>query len=63
MQAITSLLSSLFSSSTDTADAVMQQRITILEQNATKQKVTNLILYGFVLVWGTITIIGAMRKE
>lgn len=63
MQAITSLLSSLFSSSTDTADAAMQQRITILEQKVAKQKVTNLILYGLVLVLGTVTIVSLVRKK
>lgn len=62
MQAITSLLGSLFGSSTDTADAEMQQRITILEQMVAKQKVTNLILYGFVLLFGSVAIVSAVRK-
>ncbi|NBB31799.1 hypothetical protein [Cellulophaga sp. BC115SP] len=63
MQAITSLLSSLFGSGTDTTDAEMQQRTTILEQNIAKQKVTNFILYGLVLILGIATIVSAIRKK
>lgn len=63
MQVITSLLGSLFGSSTDSADTEMQQRITILEQNVAKQKVTNFILYGLALVFGTVTIVSAVRKK
>lgn len=63
MQAITSLLSSLFGSNTDSADSEIQQRITILEQNTAKQKITNLILYGLVLVFGTVTIVSAVSKK
>lgn len=63
MQAITSLLSSLFGSSTDSADAEMQQRITILEQQVAKQKVTNFVLYGLVLVFGTVTTVLTVRKK
>lgn len=63
MQAITSLLSSLFGSSTDPKDAEMQQRITFLEQSAAKQKVTNLILYGLVFVFGAVTTAIAVRKK
>ncbi|MDI9857948.1 hypothetical protein [Flectobacillus roseus] len=63
MQAITSLLSSLFSSSTDTADAEMQQRIAILEEKVAKQKVTNFILYSLVLVFGIVTIVSIVKKK
>lgn len=63
MQAITSLLGSLFGSSTDTTDAEMQQRITILEQNVAKQKVTNLILSGLALVLGIVTLVSTFKRK
>ena len=63
MQAITPLLSSLFGSNTDSADSEMQQRVFILEQFTTKQKVTDLIHYGLVLVLGSLTIVITVRKK
>ncbi|MFY7733529.1 MAG: hypothetical protein ACOVSR_08590 [Bacteroidia bacterium] len=63
MQAITSLIGSLFGSNSDATDAEVQQRLTLLEQTTAKQKVTNLILYGLVFILGIVTVIGAVRKK
>ncbi|PAC29231.1 hypothetical protein [Flectobacillus sp. BAB-3569] len=63
MQAITSLLGSIFGSNSDATDAEVQQRLTLLEQTTAKQKVTNLILFGLVFILGIVTVIGAVRKK
>ena len=63
MQAITSLLGSIFGSNSDATDAEVQQRLTILEQSTAKQKVTNLILFGLVFVLGIVTIINIVRQR
>ncbi len=63
MQAITSLIGSLFGSNSDATDAEVQQRLTNLEQTTAKQKVTNLILFGLVFVLGVVTVIGSVRKK
>lgn len=63
MQAITSLIGSLFGSNSDATDVEVQQRLTILEQTTAKQKVTNLILFGLVFVLGVVTMVSAVRKK
>ncbi|MDI9858006.1 hypothetical protein [Flectobacillus roseus] len=63
MQAITSLLGSLFGSDSDATDAEVQQRLANLEQTTAKQKVTNLILLGLVFIFGIVTVVSAVRKK
>lgn len=63
MQAITSLLGSIFGSNSEATDAEVQQRLTILEQSTAKQKVTNLILFGLVFVLGVATIVSTIKKK
>ena len=63
MQAITSLLGSLFGSNSDATDVEIQQRLTILEQATARQKMTNLILYGLVLILGIVTLVSVVRKK
>lgn len=63
MQVITSLLGSLFGSNSDATDAEVQQRLTLLEQTTSKQKVTNLILFGLVFVLGVATIVRTVKKK
>jgi hypothetical protein len=54
MQAITSLLGSIFGNNSDATDTEIQQRLTVLEQATARQKMTNLILYGLVLILGIV---------
>ena len=63
MQAITSLLGSIFGNNSDATDTEIQQRLTVLEQATARQKMTNLILYGLVFILGIVTVFGAVRKK
>jgi hypothetical protein len=63
MQAITSLLGSIFGNNSDATDTEIQQRLTVLEQATARQKMTNLILYGLVLILGIVALVSIVRKN